>query len=127
MSATATLLEMDRSVAAPPLPRTIADTGLPADQIEQLLIKTLYGGELTGHIIADRLRLPYGLLEALIERLRAEQQLEVKGATGLGSASFRYALTDLGRDRARQYFDVNQYVGPAPVTLEAYVAEMRTL
>ena len=91
------------------------------------MIKTLYAGEATGLAIADRLRLPYGLLEALIERLRAERQLEVKGATGSGSASFRYALTDLGRDRARQYFDVNQYVGPAPVPLDAYVAEMRAL
>jgi hypothetical protein len=33
----------------------------------------------------------------------------------------------LGRDRARQFLDANQYVGPAPVTLEHYVREMKAL
>ena len=42
--------------------------------------------------------------------------------TGSGTAGYRYALTDLGRDRARQYLDVNQYVGAAPVPLARYVA-----
>jgi hypothetical protein len=127
MSAAASVLALDAHVAAPPLPRTIHDTGLPADLIEQLLMKTLYSGEATGLTIADRLRLPYSLLEPLIEHIRAERQLEVKGATGSGSASYRYALSDLGRDRARQYLDVCQYIGPAPVPLDAYVAEMRVL
>ena len=39
----------------------------------------------------------------------------------------RSALTDSGRDRARQYFEVTHYAGPAPVPLEAYVAEMNGL
>jgi hypothetical protein len=51
----------------------------------------------------------------------------VRGAAGAGTAGYRYALTDLGRDRARQYLDANQYVGPAPVPLEAYVAAMKAL
>jgi hypothetical protein len=53
--------------------------------------------------------------------------VEVRGASGSGTASFRYALTDIGRDRARQYLDVNHYIGPAPVPLAAYVAYMRGL
>jgi hypothetical protein len=127
MSVTASLLSLDAGAPAPPLPRTLDGTGLSADLIEQLLIKTLYVGEATGRAIADRLRLPYNLLEPLIEHIRAERQLEVKGATGSGSASYRYALSDLGRDRARQYLDVCQYIGPAPVPLDAYIAEMRAL
>jgi hypothetical protein len=127
MSAAASVLALDAGAAAPPLPRTIHDTGLPRDLIEQLLMKTLYTGEATGLEVADRLRLPYSLLEPVIEHIRAEQQIEVKGATGSGSASYRYALSDVGRDRARQYLDVCQYVGPAPVPLEAYIAEMRAL
>jgi hypothetical protein len=35
-------------LAAPPLPHTVAETGLSVDQIEQLMIKTLHTGELTG-------------------------------------------------------------------------------
>jgi hypothetical protein len=111
----------------PSVPGTLEETGLAVDQIEQLLIKTLYGGEASGLAIADRMRLPYTILEPLVERARAERLIEVRGTTGSGTAGFRYTLTDAGRERARQYLDMNQYVGPAPVPLAAYVAEMRAL
>jgi hypothetical protein len=106
---------------------TLEDTGLTAGLLEQLLIKTLYGGELTGLSIADRMRLPYAVLEPIVERVRVERLVEVRGATGTSSAGYRYVLTDLGRDRARQYLDINQYTGPAPVPLATYVAEMTAL
>jgi hypothetical protein len=122
-----TLTDIHNPAKPPPVPRTIQETGLSADSIEQLLVKTLYAGEATGLVVADRMRLPYGLLEPLIEHARAERLIEVRGATGSGSAGYRYTLTDSGRERARQYLDANHYVGPAPVSLEAYVADMRAL
>jgi hypothetical protein len=109
------------------VPTTIEETGLAVDQIEQLIVKTFYGGEMTGLTLADRMRLPFTILEPLVERLRAERLIEVRGASGTSGASYRYALTDLGRDRARLYLDANQYTGAAPVPLEAYVAYMRAL
>jgi SpoVK/Ycf46/Vps4 family AAA+-type ATPase len=36
-------------------------------------------------------------------------------------------LTDLGRGRASQYLEVNQYIGAAPVSLDQYVGYMRAL
>jgi hypothetical protein len=105
----------------------VEDTGLSADLLSQLLIKTLYTGEATGTQLAERLRVAYAMLERLVEAARAEKLIEVKGATGTGTAGYRYALTDLGRDRARQSLDANQYVGPAPVPLAQYVAFMRAL
>jgi hypothetical protein len=116
-----------RPAPAPPAPATLGDTGLSADQLAQLLVKTLYTGELVGLTLADRVRLPYTLLEPIIEELRVQRLIEVRGATGTGTAGFRLALTDLGRDRARQYLDANQYVGPAPVPLSDYVATMNAL
>lgn len=110
---------------APAAPATIADTGLSTDRLTQLFIKTLYTGEATGVVLAERIRLPYSVFEPLMEHARVEKLIEVRGAVGSGSAGYRYALTDLGRDRARQYLDANQYVGPAPVPLAAYVAEMK--
>ena len=71
--------------------------------------------------------LPFGVFEPIIERARAERLIEVRGATGTTASSYRYGLTDLGRDRARQYLDINQYIGAAPVPLAAYVAQMRAL
>jgi hypothetical protein len=112
---------------APLAPTTIEETGLPADQLEQLLLKTLYGAEATGVALADRIRLPFAMLEPLIEHARAEHLIEVRGASAGNAASYRYTLTDLGRERAKQFLDINQYVGPAPVPLAAYVAQMRGL
>ena len=111
----------------PVAPATIEDTGLPIDRIHQLLVKTLYGAEATGLVIAERMRLPFTMLEPLIEHARAEHLIEVKGASGSGAASYRYNLTDLGRERALQFFEINHYVGPTPVSLGGYVAQMRTL
>ena len=128
MSLTATASSaIPNTAPAPPVPKSLHETGLSADQVEQLLIKTLYGGEATGLTVAERIRLPFTMIEPLVERLRTEQLVEVRGSAGAGSATYRYALTDGGRDRARQYLDVSQYVGPAPVTLAAYLAQMRTL
>ena len=83
-------------------PTTLEQTGLTADQVEQLMIKTLHGGEATGLNVAERLRLPFTIIEPLMERARAERMIEVRGANGSGTASYRFALTDLGRERTFQ-------------------------
>jgi hypothetical protein len=120
--------DASRLAAAPPAPATLEETGLSADQVAQLLIKSLYAGEAAGLALAERVRLSYSILEPIIEQARVERLVEVRGATGTGTAGYRYMLTDAGRDRARQYFDVNTYVGPAPVPLSQYelvMAELR--
>src|SRR5690349_1378208 len=111
----------------PRAPATIEETGLSADQITQLFVKALYTGEATGTVLSDRLKLPYSVLEALVEHIRVERLIEVKGSTGSGSASYRYALTDLGRERAHQFLDANSYVGAAPVSLAVYNETMRAV
>src|SRR3954470_10311251 len=117
-----------QNAPAPPVPATLEAAGLSTDLVEQLLVKTLYTGEATGVVVADRMRLPFGMIEPLIEHARGERLVEVRGATGAGSAGgYRYTLTDAGRERGRQYLDANAYIGPAPVPLTAYVAEMKAL
>jgi hypothetical protein len=123
---TAATVESTRT-PAPPVPVTLEDTGLGADQIEQLLVKTLHGGEATGLVLAERLRLPFAILEPIIERIRFERLIEVRGTTGTSAAGYRYAMTDLGRSRAVQYLEINQYAGAAPVPLASYVKQMRAL
>src|SRR5205085_1414293 len=115
MADTATIADFEKAhrAPAPRAPMTIEETGLGADQVSHLFVKTLYTGEATGVEVADRLRLSYQMLEPLVEQMRAERLIEVRGTTGQGSASYRYALTDLGRDRARSYLDANSYVGRA--------------
>jgi hypothetical protein len=116
-----------RAAPPPAPPGTLEQTGLPADLLTQLLLKTLYSGEASGTMLAERLRVAYSILERMMDGARVEKLIEVRGAAGAGTAGYRYALTDLGRDRARQFLDINQYVGPAPVPLSQYVSYMTAL
>jgi len=118
---------VDRAAPVPPAPATPEETGLSFEQLRQLFVKSLYTGEATGTALGEMLRVPYALLEQIVEHLRAEKLIEVRGAIGTGSAAYRYALTDLGRDRAVQYLDANQYVGPAPVPLKQYVEYVKAV
>ena len=106
---------------APASPKSLGETGLSADNVTALLLKTLYTGELSGREIAEQMGLPYGILEDLIAQARAEQLMEVRSASGTGTAGYRYALTDRGRERAQQLFETSGYVGVAPVPLAQYV------
>jgi hypothetical protein len=128
MVATAAVLDSPPThMTGYPAPATLADTGLSADMVMQLFMKSLYAGEANGMALAERLRLPFTILEPLIERARTEQLIDVRGATGTGAATYRYNLTDGGRNRARQFLDANSYVGPAPVPLKVYVEAMNAL
>ena len=110
----------------PPPPATIEETGLHPDTLGQLMLKTLVSGEASGTALSERMRVPYSVLDLLIQHGRVEKLIEVRGASGAGQAGYRYALTDLGRDRANQFFELSRYVGPAPVPLVQYNAYVRT-
>jgi len=129
MSATVATLEQavhgNSGPTPPPPPMTLAETGLHHDTLAQLMLKTLVAGEHSGTQLAENLRLPYSVLDAMIQHARVEKLIEVRGTAGIGSAGYRYSLTDLGRDRAMQFLDINRYVGPAPVPLSQYSAYTR--
>jgi hypothetical protein len=129
MSATVATLEQgvhaNSGPTPPPPPTTLAETGLHHDTLSQLMLKTLVAGENSGTQLSENLRLPYSVLDALVQHARIEKLVEVRGTAGVGSAGYRYTLTDLGRDRAMQFLDINRYVGPAPVPLSQYSAYTR--
>ena len=51
----------------------MAETGLHPDTLAQLMLKTLVAGESSGTQLADSLRLPYSVLDALIQHARVEK------------------------------------------------------
>jgi hypothetical protein len=123
------LLEEDVQLRglAPTKPASLEDAGISSDLVTELVVKWLNTGEASGMELADRIKLPYSTFEPLIEHLRAEQLVEVKSASGTGTAGYRYALTDGGRDRARRMLETCSYIGPAPVPLSQYTGYMAAL
>ena len=111
----------------PDVPTTVAETGLSASTVLGLILKVLYSGSRTGSELSDEIKISYLILEGIINPARQEQLIEIKGASGAGTAGYEYALTDRGRDRAKQFFEVNGYVGPAPVPLDQYKTYLREL
>jgi hypothetical protein len=109
----------------PRAPRTPEDTGLPPTALAELALKVMLQHGLA-HLaeLSQHLRLAPSVLEAVFPFLRKETLVEVqrRGAT---DGDVRYALTQAGRARAHEALERNLYTGPAPVTLEDYVAQVQ--
>src|SRR5262245_53948376 len=102
-------------------PLSLKEVGLNRDMLIHLIVKILYyAGEVTGGYLANRLKLPYTIVDELIEFIKSEKLCEVKGVAGIGKTAYKYAITSLGRDRAREFLELNLYTGPAPVPLSQY-------
>ncbi len=110
----------------PARPRTVAETGLSALFLADLLVKQLHeGGVLTLNQLARRTALAGAVLEELVEFLRREARVEVRPADATTGA-LRYALTERGRQTAMDALARCGYVGAAPVTLAQYTEIVRT-
>ena len=92
--------------------------------LEELALKILYmGGELSVRDLAAHMRLSLAVVNELFQRLRKEQLCEV---TGMEGGLHRIVVTSHGRTRALELLSLNQYAGPAPVSLSDYVSRIRT-
>jgi hypothetical protein len=75
---------------------------------------------MNGRDLADVLGIGFDVIEGLMSDLKTSHAVEVKGSEGFGLSSSLFALSEAGRKRAREFFEISQYVGPAPVPLELY-------
>ncbi|MBS1187245.1 MAG: ATPase [Burkholderiaceae bacterium] len=108
----------------PPSPRAIEDTGLDLLFLVELLAKILFlHGRMSIAAISCHVKLPVSVLEAAFAFMRQERLCEMT-SRGEGSASIFFQLSETGRNRAREYLQRSHYAGPAPVTLEAYCAQV---
>ncbi|HLV37231.1 MAG TPA: hypothetical protein VKY59_19080 [Spirillospora sp.] len=120
-------LALDENAWSPPPLGSIEDTGLNLLQIADLVLKVLYyGGVMTGIRIGEIVKLPYtGVLDPVMEFLKREKYVEVRGAAGFGESSFQYLITDKGAEKAREAMERSHYAGPAPVPLDSYIESSR--
>ena len=116
-----------RDLYTPPEPKTIQECGLDMAFLSDLVLKVLYfQGYRTGTDISETIKLPFqGIIDDVMTFLKREQMIEIKGGAGLSRASYEYAITDRGGIRAREILNRNQYIGPAPVPLQAYNKAIR--
>ncbi len=108
--------------APPPAPTSIEQAGVGHKLLFDLILKLMHvEGLTTVSMLADRARLPMPLVTGLVEEARDFALLESLGARGANlNAELRYGLTSKGHDWAIEALDRCLYVGPAPVSLEAF-------
>ncbi|MGA8030225.1 MAG: hypothetical protein WB992_24040, partial [Bryobacteraceae bacterium] len=105
----------------PSVPRSLGDTGLPNPLIEQLILKLLYfKGDVLAGDLSRAMGFKFSVIEGMIEGFKIKQLIQVKSSLGFGPVSALLALTEKGRQVARDYLENNQYVGPAPVSINQY-------
>src|SRR6202171_6492498 len=112
----------------PRRPRNLAETGLSATFLSELVLKMMhFSTQLPAYEIAIRLRLDYECIHQVIAQLANNAYIQSLGQATKSSRpldsleeGMAYAITESGRERAREILDRNQYMGPAPVPLHEY-------
>ena len=108
-------------IVAPVAPAMVEKTGVDANILADLALKLCNTvPRLTTDWAAQQLCLPMSVIDRLFWQLREDQFLDILGQTG--PMSYRFAITQRGREYARRLLEISGYVGPAPVSLDAYAA-----
>jgi hypothetical protein len=114
----------------PSAPKSIEDSGLELSFITDLVSKhILFMGEFKLADVVDKVKLPISLVNRVLEVLRREKLVEVKGATTYSADTYTFKITEQGQRRSSELLDLCRYAGPAPVSLEDYqnMIEMQTI
>jgi energy-coupling factor transporter ATP-binding protein EcfA2 len=127
--------ELPVAEAAPPVagpvppprpPRTLAESGLNPVILADLALKFLsVRGNAVGFELGHDIGIPFPILEPILVHLKEQKLIEVAGGDLMGPISYRFTLTDAGRNRTREALALCQYIGPAPVTIEQYTEQTR--
>lgn len=109
---------------APKAPEDIAGAGLGDRTLVDLAVKTACGtARFTTDWLAERLHLPFALTRAVLTEMSIDMLIEetMRGSEGRS----HYRVTPQGREYGARLQEVSRYVGPAPVSLDAYRAMLR--
>ncbi len=103
----------------PKEPATLAEAGLSESAVEELIMRFLLSrGEAGGRTIAEQVKLPFLLIEPILNRLKYEQMTAYRGSNSVND--YTHTLTEQGQNLARQFTRKTTYFGAAPVPLENY-------
>lgn len=104
-------------------PQTLEEAQLTESEVEALVLKYLLArGEASGRTIADQVKLPFIIIDALLRRLKSDRLVVHRSDAPMND--YVYELSDLGRERARRYSQLCSYFGSAPVSLSNYVSSV---
>jgi len=108
-----------RKHPAPPV--TLEDTDVDESVLLDLVMKHIrFMGEFMLADVAEKVKLPIKIVDVIMETLKRDKLVEIKGGAGYASVTYTFKITDAGRKRSTELLQLCRYVGPAPVSLKAY-------
>lgn len=111
----------------PQEPQEITETGLNRTFLYEHTTRIIYNrGRVTGAELADEMKLSYRIVDVLLTELRKQELIDIAGQRGYGDINYEYTLTPRGSQAAQDALLKTMYSGPAPVTLEEWIASVKT-
>src|SRR4051812_40230426 len=102
-------------------PEALEELNVPPSIVTDLMLRLLFTeGDVSLRRFMDVLRISGKVLDTVLLRMQQEHIVEISKAGNIGRASYVYTLTEAGTARARDALERTQYIGPVPVTIEAY-------
>ncbi|HEX3535197.1 MAG TPA: hypothetical protein VHU15_00370 [Stellaceae bacterium] len=118
--------QLTEITSMPPVPVDLAETGIAHRNLLGLVLKfMLVEGCETMIDLADRVKLPRRLAQELLQEAVQLRLIEALGATDSLALNLRYSLSEAGKAVAHEALAQSQYLGPAPVPLEAYQEQLK--
>ncbi|MCW5980652.1 MAG: AAA family ATPase [Bryobacteraceae bacterium] len=103
---------------APAVPQDMQELDLPESLVLDLVLRrVLLEGFSTLQTLSKALRLSLPIVHQMFNHLRSQQLVEVKGMVG---NDYRFVLSQAGKELAADRFQISQYAGAAPVSLDDY-------
>jgi hypothetical protein len=109
----------DNETAAPIMPDVFETTGLEFGFLSDLVLKTVSSdSDCTSDRMSEKIKLPMGISEKVLQYLYKEKLIEIRERTSIHRQ--RYAMLDRGWERVQRLLTLSGYIGPAPISLDAY-------
>src|SRR5229473_6038149 len=111
----------------PQMPDSLEASGLSPSFVEEHVLRCLYGApQITGAQLAAACGLGFQAgIGAILDNLRQDHQVDIRGQRGIGEAGYAYVLTSKGTTRALEALDKTLYRGPLPVSIADYIASVQ--
>ena len=104
----------------PSVPQSFADLGIPESLVLDLMLRRMViegFSSMTGLSRSIRVSLP--IVDLVFKHMRQQQLVEIKGMSG---NDYQFVLSAAGKQLAGERFQVSQYAGACPVSLNEYHA-----
>ncbi|OOY12163.1 ATPase [Thioclava marina] len=118
---------MAANVIAPPLPRSLDDTGINLVMMRDILLKTMFRTNTdTASALSKLICIPITLTQELIDICRKQGLVEAMGTLHANSGGeMGFQLSDTGKARALDALSQSEYYGAMPVPLTVYREQVK--